>query len=58
MNALEYLNISRCAMDETSLSEIFGPDAMLKELEVLGMAHMVKCGDAQDIVKFKHKNAY
>ena len=35
--ALEYLNISKCAIDESSLQKIF-ESANLKNLEVLGLA--------------------
>ena len=37
--ALEYLNLSKCAIDENSLQKIFGSHN-LKNLEVLGLAEM------------------
>ena len=41
LSCLEYLNISRCAFDETSFTEIFGKETNLENIEVLGMAELM-----------------
>lgn len=41
LSGLQYLNMSRCAVDEDILSQIFHRSACLKNVEVLGMASML-----------------
>lgn len=44
LSALEYLNVSRCSVDDTSLASIFN-SPWLRRVEVLGLASLIYRGE-------------
>ena len=60
LDKLEYLNISRCTIDETSMPVLFGDNVHLSRLEVLGLSGMenISTGKAYHFFPYQKKYGF